>query len=158
VVVFYPQAKGGSSLEPPIPTIVESFAQDLVKALRDAAVSLVLYGSTARGEDRPDSDIDLLLIAEDGLKETEGKALGLKAEYLYRERRAFSVITYSRQDFAFAVKQGFPLVLGVASGYRVLHDPSGFFREQMKTIEAMEAAGLVKRYSRGWVWVTQSGL
>jgi len=147
-----------SSTEPPPSDVVKSFAQDLVGALGGAAVSLVLYGSTARGEDRPDSDIDLLLIVEGSLEEAERKAVRLKAEYLYRERRAFSVITYSRRDFAFAVKEGFPFALGVASGYRVLHDPSAFFREQMKTIEAMEAAGLVKRYSRGWVWVTQSGL
>jgi len=130
----------------------------LVEALGGAAVSLVLYGSTARGEDRPDSDLDILLIAEGSLPEAERKSLELKGEYLYRERRAISVIVYSRRDFAEAVKQGFPFVLGVASGYRVLHDPTGFFREQMKAVEAMEAAGLLKRYSKGWVWVTQDGL
>ncbi len=38
------------------------FAQDLREELGDELVSLILYGSHARGDARPDSDIDLFVV------------------------------------------------------------------------------------------------
>ena len=42
-----------------------SFLRPLVNKLKGFSRKVVLYGSTSRGEDYPDSDIDLLIIAKD---------------------------------------------------------------------------------------------
>ncbi len=43
----------------------ERYAELLRRTLGDNLVSVVLFGSVARGEARPDSDIDLLIVAEE---------------------------------------------------------------------------------------------
>ena len=43
---------------------VESLKEQLLAELKDQIHSMVLFGSVARGEAKPDSDIDFLLITE----------------------------------------------------------------------------------------------
>lgn len=45
--------------------ILERFAARAKEVLRDNLVSIILFGSRARGEARPDSDVDLLLAVKD---------------------------------------------------------------------------------------------
>lgn len=45
--------------------VLERFAAQAKEVLRDNLVSIVLFGSRARGEARPDSDVDLLLVVKD---------------------------------------------------------------------------------------------
>lgn len=45
--------------------ILERFATQAKEVLHDNLVSLILFGSRARGEARPDSDVDLLLVVKD---------------------------------------------------------------------------------------------
>jgi uncharacterized protein len=46
-------------------TLLNTFVDLVQRALGDQVVSVVLYGSVARGKSRPDSDVDLLLILRD---------------------------------------------------------------------------------------------
>ena len=47
--------------------------KDIVGRIVDAAAPLkiILFGSSARGEDRPDSDVDVLVIVPDGVHRLE---------------------------------------------------------------------------------------
>lgn len=45
--------------------ILERFAAQAKEILRDNLVSIILFGSRARGEARPDSDVNLLLAVKD---------------------------------------------------------------------------------------------
>ena len=42
--------------------ILKSFVDELKKNYKEKIVKIILYGSVARGEDREDSDIDVLII------------------------------------------------------------------------------------------------
>ncbi len=46
-------------------TILERFAAQTKEVLRDNLVSIILFGSRARGEAHADSDVDLLLVVKD---------------------------------------------------------------------------------------------
>lgn len=47
--------------------LLDAFIGSVQQKLGDQVVSLVLYGSVARGTAKPDSDVDLLLILREAL-------------------------------------------------------------------------------------------
>ena len=51
--------------DPKLDAILRTLRQELAKALGSQLERIVLYGSRARGEARPDSDIDLLIVVKD---------------------------------------------------------------------------------------------
>lgn len=58
--------------------VVKRIADSMRQAVPEATV--ILYGSEARGEARPDSDIDLLVLLRDGDKCTIGRQLEITRE------------------------------------------------------------------------------
>jgi predicted nucleotidyltransferase len=104
-------------------------------------VSVVLFGSRARGTARPDSDVDLLVVARD-----------LPGSRLARQRILLRLARTISEEFADAlmpvpltpeeattVK---PYYLGMLSGHRILRDAGGFFAGVLARLEArLQALG-----------------
>ena len=120
---------GGSraDLERYVRLLEERFGPDLV--------SVVLFGSRARGTAGPDSDIDLLVVIH-----------GLPGSRLERQRVLFGVARAVSEEFADAlmpvpltpeeaatVK---PFYLGMLSGHRILRDAGGFFGAVLERLHA----------------------
>ena len=110
-----------------VTVLEERFGVDLV--------SVVLFGSRARGTARPDSDVDLLVVARD-----------LPGSRLARQRILFRLARTVSEEFADAlmpvpltpeeaatVK---PYYLGMLSGHRILRDAGGFFGGVLARLEA----------------------
>jgi predicted nucleotidyltransferase len=82
--------------------------RDLLRTLARAhgAVSLELFGSTARREDRPDSDIDMMVELEEGrslidlitLGEDLQAALGRKVDLVSKSSLKPRVLSKARKD------------------------------------------------------------
>jgi uncharacterized protein len=116
-----------AELERYVALLEERFGEDLV--------SVVLFGSRARGTARPDSDVDLVVVVR-----------GLPGSRLERQRilaplaRAVSEAFYDAlmpvpltPEEAARVK---PYYLGMLSGHRLLHDAGGFFAGVLERLQA----------------------
>ena len=55
-------------MQEPYKSLLEKLTKLLQKEFQDKLISVVLYGSVARGDNRKDSDIDLLLVKKICLK------------------------------------------------------------------------------------------
>ncbi|MBI4610222.1 MAG: nucleotidyltransferase domain-containing protein [Candidatus Rokubacteria bacterium] len=145
----------------------ERYAGLLHGALGQNLVSVVLFGSVARGDAGPDSDIDLLIIAEEfppgrfaRLRLLEGvdgefereldrlRSLGLRprlARLLRTRDEAVRVV---------------PLYLDLVEDARLLHDRDGFFRSVLARLEAsLKRLGAERRVSgRTRYWVLKPDL
>lgn len=130
---------------------LRSFAEELVGL---GVVSLVVYGSEARGDALPDSDIDVLVILPDYSQDVVKTINEIAFRTSLKVGRKISVEVYSMDYSHFIVKEKFPFALGIYSSYKVLFD-NGFFREQVNILKDMEKRGEVKRYSHSRVWVAK---
>jgi predicted nucleotidyltransferase len=113
---------------------LERYVEILRREFGDRLVSVVLFGSRARGEARPESDIDLLVVVR-GLPEGRSKRHALFYP-LKREVsedfawRAMPIV--STPEEAGRVK---PYYLGMLSGHVRLWDPDGFFAAVLERLQ-----------------------
>lgn len=131
------------------------------KTYGDRLVSVVLYGSVARGTMRHDSDVDLLIVARD-----------LPAGRMKRVREFEAVEKAVAEDIGLAASDGIHTTLSpvlktpeeVAAGSllfldmvedaRVLYDQAGFFAQQLARVQQRLVELGAKRVWKGnaWYW------
>lgn len=129
---------------------------DLKRVFHSNLFSVVIFGSVARGEDFPDSDIDILVICNCSYEEAEKQVREIGLKHTIIVGRKINMIVYTPEDFEYMVKQKFPFAFGVFSGYRILYDSNDFFKKQMEKISELVKKGEVKRYSKSHVWIVKS--
>jgi predicted nucleotidyltransferase len=153
---------GVTSVSERLRAAAESYAGSLVRRLGDNLVSVVLYGSVARGEAREGSDIDLLVVCDelpDGrfarLQRLEGAERDLEAELTMLRADGIDtrlvVIVRTRSEAEHTV----PLYLDMVEDARRLHDRDGFFAAILARLSArLIALGAQRRRlgrTRYWV-------
>lgn len=105
---------------------LDRYVRLLAERFGDDLVSVVFFGSRARAESKPESDVDLLIVAR-----------GLPRERWERYRPFLEIAREVSEDFGAlislivatpeeAVKTK-PYYLGMLSGHELLHDCGGFF-------------------------------
>jgi predicted nucleotidyltransferase len=113
-------------------------------------LALAMFGSRARGDARPESDIDLMLIAEalpaDPFERTRlVRAQGLEANDPSVSVRALSPSEYER-DIA-------PIDLDIALDASVLYDRDSYLAQRLDLIrQRIEQAGLIRAPDLTWSW------
>ena len=140
---------------------------DLLEALRTAClghyqdrfVSLVVFGSVGRGTMRPDSDIDLLVVADPlpkgRLRRVEDFAPVEKIlDPIVKHKQTVGVMTRLSPVFKTPkeVEAGSPLLLDMTEDARILYDRDDFFRLRMRNLK-MRLKGLgARRVFQGSAW------
>ncbi|MBI2184254.1 MAG: nucleotidyltransferase domain-containing protein [Thaumarchaeota archaeon] len=112
---------------------IAALKERVLSELRNSIDSLILYGSAARGEYRGiDSDIDILLIAEDRTKLTYEKARKIATEIDLENATATTLVHLSRKEFEQNIKRS-PFLQNVLEEGVVLYDNGTFerFRESL---------------------------
>jgi hypothetical protein len=116
-------------------------------------VAAVVYGSYARGQATPSSDIDLLLVVE-GLPHDWRLIHDLEEEWARRGRawgKRWQVLLASPEDVNCSVEWAAPLMLEIYEAHWIVFDPQGFFADRMRRMKRlMEERGIRQR--RPGVW------
>lgn len=131
------------------------------KVYGDRLISVVLYGSVGRGTMRHDSDVDLLIIAQElpqgrmnRVAEFETVEVAV-ANDLEQAGRAgvhtqLSPVLKTPEE----VMAGSPLFLDMVEDARILYDQDGFFAQRLALLRERLAQLGAKRRWRGnaWYW------
>jgi len=118
---------GPAQIDPLPPATV---ASDAVEALRGFSnvVGLCLVGSVARGDDRADSDIDILVVVRD--RQTPNDLLAELPQHL-RDTR-LSLICESQDALARLAREGSLFLLHARTEGKVVYDPEGLLQSAFR--------------------------
>lgn len=148
-------------LREPYATLLGRLLQEAVEKLGDDLVSFVVYGSVARGEARPDSDVDLLLV----LRNPPRSRLKRQELFMEIERGVEEYVEILREqgfnvDFSPVIKSVeeakvfSPLYLDMVEDAVVLYDKDGFFTGVLERLKArLRELGAERVWvGRKWYW------
>jgi predicted nucleotidyltransferase len=142
-----------------ISEIIRQYTGALQRHFGDQLYSVVLYGSMARGDYGPSSDIDLLIVA-DGLPQSHrarNRILVEIEERLYPSLaslyRSVGYVEISTKIKTPAEARRFtPLYLDMTQDAILLYDRNGFFADVLSQLRVrLEAMG-AQRIQRGKAW------
>jgi len=93
---------------------VEEFKEKLLAALPGQVRDIILFGSKARGDGHPESDVDLLIVLENPTKEQTDIVYDITFDILLDRGIDLSAITFSREEVMQKRELGTPLMRNVA--------------------------------------------
>lgn len=124
-------------------------------ALGKRLVAVVLFGSRARGDAKPESDWDLLVIAEE-LPERYMERHWFLRQRLPLETAGVSLLAKTPQEFESYLAA---LYLDIALDGKILYDPRGFITAKINYLrELIERVGLYREHTPAgdiWRWRKQ---
>jgi len=124
-------------------------------------VAVAVFGSAGRGAARPDSDVDLLIVADSLPNGRVARARDFDAvedavRGQIKEARAVGLSAFVSPVFKTPgeIDQGSPLLLDMIDDARLLYDRAGFLRGALTRFKARLSALGAKRIWKGnaWVW------
>lgn len=86
-------------------SLAESFASALRSQAGDAVERVILYGSVSRGDDGPDSDVDLVVVCR-VKKAVEGRIWKLAGKYLIETGVVFQPFVVSPEEYEAIQRRG----------------------------------------------------
>lgn len=141
--------------------MVEGLKDELRKEFKDRLVSLVVFGSVARGQARRESDIDLLIVVKNlpksRLKRTElfmkaEERLWDRIEELHKKgyRTSFSAILKTPEE----AEKISPLYLDMVEDAVILYDKDNFFANVLNRLKnKLEELGAERVWiGKKWYW------
>lgn len=126
----------------------------LKDALGESLITVVLFGSQARGDAHETSDWDLLLIARDLPAGTLNRHFALKGALPPGWRGRIALLAKTPEEFEARLPA---LYLDIALDGVILYDPTGYAAQKLARIQQLrQEAELVRRERAGdliWEWI-----
>ena len=112
--------------------IAREFARESVKKYADEIVGIVLFGSAARGDDRGESDIDVLVITEGDWYDMLKKLSSISINELLEHGKYISIKTLARDDLKRNIRLETGFIENIKSEGMILYDGTGKYKGALR--------------------------
>lgn len=118
-------------------------------------VSVVVFGSFARGEAKEGSDLDLLIVLKELPREVDRLRLSASVSSLFKPPIGFPRIVSPLIMTEEEIKRHPPILLDMIDGSLILYDEDGFMRKVLRELKRrLEEMGAKKvKVGDGWYWI-----
>lgn len=130
-------------------TVVDEVVNQCKTILGETLVSIVMFGSVARGIQNARSDIDLLIVVEKEVKKDFLK--DIRIDFLLEYSVKLDMIVMTKQDVIDNFDHFSPLFVSFALGVTILVDDGFFEGEYFKFLKALQEED-IKYVEGGKVW------
>jgi len=150
--------------------LLDDFLKIIKKEYKDELISVVLYGSVARGNARKTSDVDLIVVLEDApskyYKRSDRliktlKILEESKEFLRLKKESYSAylkpIVFSKSE----AEEDRPLFLDLIEDEIILYDREDFFKKRLRSLKKrLEKLGSKRVFLEdgSWYWILKPDL
>ncbi len=144
--------------------LIEEYCSSIKDHFGDRLISICLFGSVARGEAKPDSDIDILVVVE-----SLSKDIGMRirdTNYIHEELKKSEAYILLRRlnvcglisDIFFTpeeIKRHPPILLDIIDDKIILYDKNSFLSNELKVMnERLKAYNALKvKTEKGHFWI-----
>jgi predicted nucleotidyltransferase len=132
-----------------IKAILDQLLTEVIKRWDKKVVSMVMFGSFARGNAHEHSDIDVLLIIEDLPKDWRTRStFELSFERLgLKWGMPLQVIMVEPEEMEYSINHINPLLLEIREKYYCVFDRNGYFQGKLKDLERVMSLRKVRKLS-----------
>jgi predicted nucleotidyltransferase len=119
-----------------ISKILDEFLQRCKQKFGDNLISIILFGSYARGTATEYSDVDLLIIAKNLPKRRIERYKIIRdiiLDFIYEYEINLSPILIKPEELSH--KNISPLIYGILTGYKVIYDKNNFWKNYLERIK-----------------------
>ncbi len=133
-----------------IAELLDETTDRLRGALGDDLLAVALFGSRARDDARPDSDVDLYVVALGLPQDPFGRAEVMARAQVSQVELAVSILARTPEEFSRDIT---PLQLDLALDARVLFERDAWLSTRLATVRhRIEEAGLERGADGVWRW------
>jgi hypothetical protein len=114
-------------------------------------MSVTMFGSRVKGDARPSSDYDMIIITEQldpNPNAREELSASAVANILLDSGFRISPIVLTREEATNEVENGSPLFASILSNHKILYDPTGFMAQLLDHVKKTTSLTYVERGKR----------
>ncbi|MEM1986312.1 MAG: nucleotidyltransferase domain-containing protein [Nitrososphaeria archaeon] len=133
--------KGIEHIMEPYRSLMEDLLNALILVFKDNLVSVIIYGSVARGQTRKDSDLDLFIVVDDlPASRFERNAMFYEAEKVVEKRldelfnKGYAISLSPILRTSNEAMKIVPLYLDMVDDCIILYDKKGFFEKILERL------------------------
>lgn len=130
---------------------LERVVDNYRKQWKEHLIALAIFGSYARGEETPRSDIDILLIANHLPKRKFERESFIRKPAIGILKKKFNVIAWTQEEFETNFSS---IYLDLGQDAVIYYDPSGYLKKKLEKIKQITEEAKLERVKlpSGYVW------
>lgn len=126
---------------------LEEFENKLEKELDGKLEAIIVYGSLAKNQATPDSDLDVLVIRQD-IDQFQERISDISYDIDLKYHTFITHLSMTPEEFDYRLKRGEPLIANILRGGTPLYD-SGFFQRRTSSIPKPSREVVERFYRNG---------